>query len=107
MPHYMIQFSYAPDAIKALTVNPANRFDAVKALAERFGAKLLSAYYAFGDYDGVIQLEAPDNQTVTAISMAALAAGHLKAFKTTVLMTVEEAMGAMKRAGGAGYQPPR
>jgi uncharacterized protein with GYD domain len=107
MAHYLIQFSYTADAIKALTTHPANRFDAVKTLADKFGAKILNAYYAFGEYDGVILVEAPNNQTMSTIAMAAIAAGHLRNFKTTVLLTPEEAVGAMKTAGGVGYQAPR
>jgi len=64
------------------------------------------AYYAFGEYDVVLIMEIPDNVTATAFSLAVAASGSLKSFKTTPLMTAEEAMDAMKKAGEAGYHPP-
>ena len=51
-------------------------------------------------------LEAPDDTTATAGLLAAVSAGHLRATKTTRLMTVEEAMEAMRKAGGQSYEAP-
>jgi uncharacterized protein with GYD domain len=107
MAHYMIQFSYTAEAHKALTKNPVNRFDAVRGMAGKFGGKVLHAFYCFGDYDGVILFEAPDNRSASAIALTAISAGHLKSFKTTVLMTAEDAMEAMRLAGSQSYQAPR
>jgi len=38
--------------------------------------------------------------------MAAVSAGHLKAYKTTKLFTVEETMEAMRKAGSLAFQGP-
>jgi hypothetical protein len=38
--------------------------------------------------------------------MAASAGGAVKATKTTPLMTMEEGIEAMRKAGTAGYRPP-
>jgi hypothetical protein len=38
--------------------------------------------------------------------MAVTASGAFKAFKTTPLLTTEEAMEAMKKANKLGYKPP-
>ena len=38
--------------------------------------------------------------------MAVSATGAFKAFKTTPLLTVEEGMAAMKKAGTLSYKPP-
>lgn len=106
MARYMSQFAYTSDAWATLVQNPQNRADAVGQLAEKFGARLIDLYYAFGDYDGVIITEAPDDVTVTAMILAAIAPGHVKSIKTTRLLTVEEAMEAMRRAGDADYRAP-
>ncbi len=50
--------------------------------------------------------EMSDNTTATALSMAVSASGAFSSYKTTPLMTIEEGIEAMKKAGGAGYQPP-
>ncbi len=72
----------------------------------KHGGRLESAYYAFGDYDVVAIVEVPDNVSAAAFSLALNAGGALKAAKTTPLMTVEEGMEAMRKAGGTGYRPP-
>jgi uncharacterized protein with GYD domain len=104
MSYYLMQFAYSADAWKALTENPIDRADAVKALAARLGAQVLGFYYSFGEYDGVVLLDAPDDATAAAISMAAASAGHLKATRTTPLLSVEQTIEALKKASAAGYR---
>ena len=106
MPLYMYQASYTRDAWKTQIQNPQNRAEQIRALTEAAGGKLLGFYYAFGEYDVVIIAEFPDNVSASAQVLAVLAGGALKAGKTTVLMSVEEGMEAMRRASGTGYRPP-
>ena len=47
-----------------------------------------------------------DNVTAAAAAIAATAGGACKSLKTTVLMSVDEGIQAMKKAGGAGYHAP-
>jgi uncharacterized protein with GYD domain len=103
----MTQFSYTPEAWAALVKNPEDRGAAVKALMEKMGGRMLSIYYSFGEYDGLVIFEAPDANAVMAAILAAIAPGHLKATKTTVLFTVKEAMEAMSKAGGLAYKAPK
>ena len=63
-------------------------------------------YFAFGEDDVLLIAELPDNVSAAALSMAVSAAGALKSFTTTVLMTAEEALEAMRKAGGVAYRPP-
>jgi hypothetical protein len=48
----------------------------------------------------------PDNVSAAAFALAAAAGGGLKAYKTTPLLTFEQGIEAMKKASGAGYEPP-
>ena len=107
MPLYMTQFSYTTEAWKSLAKNPEDRSVPLKALWEKLGGKLVSFYYCFGDFDGIAIGEAPDAVTDSAIVIAAVSGGHLKSTKTTVLFTAEEAMKAMRKAGGVVYPPPK
>ncbi len=70
------------------------------------GGKLHGLYYAFGEHDVVVLLEAPDDQTAAAVSLGAAAPGHLKAIKTTVLLTPGEMTAALRKAGTQAYQAP-
>ena len=63
-------------------------------------------WYAFGEYDGYTLWEAPDNQSMAAVAIALGVGGALSKVETTVLMTVEETLGALTRAGSVGYRAP-
>jgi uncharacterized protein with GYD domain len=106
MPLYMTQFSYTPEAWATLIRQPEDRAEALRRLTDQFGGRLVSLYYAFGDYDGLFIHEAPDDVTATAAVLTAISPGHVKATKTTVLLTVEPAMEAMRKAGGVSYRAP-
>jgi len=107
MPRYMIQFAYTAEAWAALLKNPQDRREPFLALAEALGARLLSLDYCFGEYDGVVLLEAPEDTTATAIVVAAVAPWHVRATRTTKLMTVEETLEALRKAGTQAYPVPR
>ena len=106
MPLYMSQFAYTSEAWAALTRNPEDRSEAVGGLMEAFGGRMVSFYNSFGDYDGVIIFEAPDESTAAAALMAAMTPGHVKALKTTVLLSAEDGVEAMRRAGETTFRRP-
>ncbi len=103
---YMTQFAYTAEAWASLAKNPQDRSKVIATLAQKVGGRLINVYYSFGDFDGVVLFEAPNDKAAAAISIAAVTPGHVKAIKTTPLMTVEEAMEAMRMAGSAGYSGP-
>ena len=106
MPLYMTQAGYTSEAWTALTRNPENRGEAISRLAESMGGRVLSFYNSFGEYDLVVIYEAPDESTAAAIVLAAVSPGHLSSVKTTVLLSAEEGMEAMRKAGEATYRAP-
>jgi uncharacterized protein with GYD domain len=106
MPFYMTQFAYTAEAIAAMAKNPQDRSIPVRELAQKLGGRLIGFYFCFGEYDGIALSEALDDTTATAIVMAAVSAGHIKAVKTTKLFTVEETMEAMRKAGSLTFQGP-
>ena len=106
MPLYMSQFAYTSEAWAALTQNPVDRSTAISGLAEAMGGRVLSFYNSFGEYDVLVIYEAPDESTAAAIVLAAVSPGHLSSAKTTVLLSTEEGMEAMRKAGEAMYRKP-
>jgi uncharacterized protein with GYD domain len=106
MPLYMSQVAYTSEAVAALTRNPEDRVDVFERLVEGMGGRLLSFYYSFGEYDVLVIYEAPDQSTAAAIVMAAISPGHLGRVKTTVLLSAEEGMRAIRKAGEATYRAP-
>jgi len=103
---YLVQFAYTAEALATMTQNPQDRSVPSRELIEKLGGRMIGFYFCFGEYDGVALYEAPDDTTATAISMAALSPGHLKASHTTKLFTVEEEMEAMRKAGSISFQGP-
>jgi uncharacterized protein with GYD domain len=106
LPLYLARFSYTTDAMKALIDQPQDRTAAARELAETLGGKLLGFWYAFGEFDGVFLMEAPDNASAAALAMAVGAGGALSEVETTVLLDMDEAQDAMRKAAAATYRPP-
>ena len=55
----------------------------------------------------MILAEMPDNVSGLATTIAAFSEGNLVNIKTTILITVEEAMEAMKKASGVKLAQPK
>jgi uncharacterized protein with GYD domain len=62
-------------------------------------------WMAFGDYDVVGIIDMPDNVSAAAFALAISGGGSCKSVKTTPLLSIEEGIAAMKKAGGSGYKP--
>jgi uncharacterized protein with GYD domain len=106
MPLYMTQFAYTPETWAALIRNPQNRGEALGGLLERMGGRIISFYNCFGEYDGLFIYEAPDESTAAATASAAISPGHVKAVKTTTLLSAEDGMEAMRKAAEQTYRRP-
>jgi uncharacterized protein with GYD domain len=106
MPLYMSQVSYTSEAWAAMTQNPEDRSEVFRSLTETMGGRLHSWYYTFGEYDVLVIIEAPDESTAAAIVLAAISPGHLSRVKTTVVLSAQEGVEAMRKAGEATYRAP-
>ena len=102
----MTQYAYTSDAWAALAKNPQNREEVFRALVEKLGGRVVSFYYAFGEYDGVTITEMPDETAIAAAVLATVAAGHVKTTKTTPLLTTEQTLKALREAGKQSYPAP-
>src|ERR687897_1828662 len=103
---YLSRFSYTTDAMKALLSQPQDRSAAAREVAESLGGKLLGFWYAFGEFDGVFLMEAPDNASAAALAMAVGAGGALSEAGAPGLLDMDEAQDAMRKAAAATYRPP-
>ncbi|WP_251042745.1 GYD domain-containing protein [Arthrobacter sp. ISL-69] len=106
MPLYLSKFSYTPETWARLTSNPEDRRKAAQAYIESVGGKLHGFWYAFGSHDGYNLWEAPDNVSMAAVALAISGGGALSSFDTTVLLTVEETLEALRKAEQIKYRPP-
>ena len=95
MAFYMIEVAYNTDGCEGParpSTEPDRRDQARARAAGRHGRR---RRLAFGEYDVVAIIELPTNVSAAAFSMAVSAGGTVKAFQTTPLMSMEEAMTAM------------
>ena len=106
MPFYLERFSYTPEAWARLIKKPEDRRVVARAVVEKLGGKLHGFWYAFGEHDGFVLIEAPDNVSAAAFSVGISAGGSLRSAETTVLLTVEEAIEMLEKAEGLPYRPP-
>ena len=106
MPMYLSTFSYTPETWARMIQNPEDRRKAGSSYVESVGGKLHGFWYAFGEHDAFALWEAPDNVSMAAVALAITGGGALSAHQVTVLLTVEEAMDSMRKAGGVQYRAP-
>jgi uncharacterized protein with GYD domain len=106
MPLYLSRFDYTPEAWARLIRNPEDRREAARTYIESVGGKLHGFWYAFGEHDGYTLWEAPDNVSMAAVALAIAGGGALSSLETTVLMSVDETIDALRKAGEVQYRPP-
>jgi uncharacterized protein with GYD domain len=103
---YLTRFSYTPATWARMIENPEDRRKAASTYIESVGGKLHGFWYAFGEHDGYNLWEAPDNISMASVVLAIGAGGALASCETTVLLSVEETMDALKQAQSVRYRPP-
>lgn len=106
MPLYLSRFSYTPETWARLIENPEDRRTAAQEYIESVGGRLHGFWYGFGTHDGYSLWEAPDNVSMAAVALAIAGGGALSSLETTVLMSVDETIDALRKAGEVGYRAP-
>jgi uncharacterized protein with GYD domain len=107
---FLYQVAYTAESWAAQLKNPQNRVEAVgRASCEAVGGKFVGGWYCFGEYDAMLVVDVPDNESMSAIALAIAAGGAIKASKTTVLMSGAQAVAAMTKADAVAkiYRPAR
>ncbi|HEY5178622.1 MAG TPA: GYD domain-containing protein [Propionibacteriaceae bacterium] len=104
MGKYLWQVSFTPDGLKGLLKEGgSSRITATTKMVESLGGKLEACYFAFGEHDVYLIIDAPSNVDAAAISLAVGASGAVN-MKTVVLLTTAEIDAAVARP--VAYRPP-
>jgi uncharacterized protein with GYD domain len=106
MPFYLMRFSYTPEAWARLIKKPEDRREVARPIIEKLGGKLHGFWYGFGEHDGYVLIEAPNNIAAAAFSAGIAAGGSIHSAQTTVLLTVEETIEMLGKAQGLPYRAP-
>jgi uncharacterized protein with GYD domain len=89
MPTYVTLIHYTEQGVKAFKDLP-QRLEETRKAGEAVGAKLVSFYLTMGQYDAVVVSDAPDDQTVAKLALAAAGRGNVRT-ETLRAFTEDEA----------------
>ena len=104
MAKFLLQASYTTEGLKGLLKDGGSkRRAAAEEAVKSVGGKVEAFYFAFGDSDAIVIVDAPDNVSATAVALAVNASGAVHS-KTTVLLTPAEVDQATKKT--VSYRPP-
>jgi len=97
MPTYVVLMNWTDQGIRTAS-ETVQRRDQADALAERYGARIEQVYWTVGPYDIVTIVEAPDDESATAMLLELGSAGNLR---TTTLRAYnrEEMSRILQRLG--------
>ncbi|MEU2285403.1 GYD domain-containing protein [Streptomyces sp. NPDC013178] len=77
MPTYVTLLNWTDQGIRNYRDTP-KRAEAFAAAAEKLGAKILNLYWTVGSYDIVAVVEAPDDETATAVLLQLGGVGNVR-----------------------------
>ena len=77
MATYIVLCNFTDQGIRNVKESP-KRAEAFKDLAKKTGATVKELYWTVGQYDAVTVVEAPDDQTITALLLAAGSLGNIR-----------------------------
>ena len=77
MATYIVLASFTDQGIRSIK-DTTKRADAVRETASRMGIETKSLYWTVGKYDVVATFEAPDDASITALSLAIGSSGNVR-----------------------------
>lgn len=76
MATFITSIKFAQQGIKGID-DSTKRAAAFKAAAKKLGAKVTNIFWTLGEYDGLVILEAPDDETAMTVLLHLGAAGNV------------------------------
>jgi uncharacterized protein with GYD domain len=105
MAKYLIKASYTAEGVKGVQkAGGTSRVEAVTKAISGLGGTVESFYFAFGDHDVYVTVDAPSNASAAAMAAAVSSSGAIARYETVVLLTADEMDEAMKMT--VSYTPP-
>ena len=94
MPSYVLLSSLTPEGGQTLHAHPERLAEVNREIGE-FGCKVVAQYATLGPYDFVTVVEAPDNATITHLSINLGSRGTVK-IMTLPALPIDELVGKLK-----------
>jgi len=100
MATYLSTIKFTQQGFKAIR-ETTKRAAALTGAAKKMGVKVTHVYWTLGTYDGLLILDAPDDETATGLLLQVAAEGNVHT--TTVrAFTATEMDGILEKLGGRG-----
>jgi uncharacterized protein with GYD domain len=77
MPHYVILWNWTDQGVRAVKDSP-KRLASFRAEVEKAGGKLIGEYYTMGQYDGIVIVETPSDETIMSIVLGDASKGNFR-----------------------------
>jgi uncharacterized protein with GYD domain len=97
MATYIVLSSFTDQGIRTVK-ETTKRADAVRETARKMGIETKSLYWTVGKYDVVATFEAPDDASITALSLAIAGAGSVRT-QTMRAFSKDEMTGILGKLG--------
>jgi len=97
MAHYILLLRYTEQGIRNIQ-DTTKRAAAFRVMAEKMDAKVNTILWTMGQYDLVAHLEAPNDETASAVSVGVGKLGNVSV-QTLRAFTSAEVDGILKKAG--------
>ena len=97
MATFVTTVKFTQQGIKAVG-HTTDRAAALHSAAEKMGVTIKDTYWTLGDFDGLLILDAPDDETAAAFLMHAASQGNVQT-TTTRAFTAEEMQGVLAKMG--------
>jgi len=97
MPTYIALMNWTDQGIRSVK-DTVQRREQAEGLAQKHGARIEEVYWTVGPYDLVTILEAPDDESVTAMTLELGSGGNLRTM-TLRAYDREEMSGIVQRIG--------
>ncbi len=97
MPQYVCLMNFTTQGVQAVAESP-KRAGAFRELAASMGITIRENLWTMGRYDVVVVLEAPDDETMTALALRLSKLGNMTT-QTLRAFNVEEFSGVVEKMG--------
>lgn len=94
MSHYILLINWTDQGRNKIKES-SNRFNSFKTSLEKAGGKVIGCYYTFGDYDVIIIMEAPNDETVMSLMLKVGSIGNVRT-KTLKAFDLDEGLKIIK-----------
>jgi uncharacterized protein with GYD domain len=103
---FAVFFTLKGETVKAFMDKPSDRAAVVSKLCEEAGGHMDAYYFMFGEWDGIVIVDAPDSKAAAAVSLAVTSTGAFGRLETHELIEPSTMTDILSTASGLTYTPP-